>query len=112
MQYKNYRGEKMEILEKAVSGTTESSDIYITVEPNDEKAITVDLQSDVAKQYGDRIEEVIMNTVKNLGVESVKITAVDSGALDCTISARTLNALQRSLGNEAYNWKEIETWNV
>ena len=102
----------MEILEKAVSGTTESSDIYITVEPHDENTIHVDLQSDVAKQYGDRIREVIVNTAKNLGVESVKITAVDSGALDCTIAARTLNAIQRSLGNEAYNWKEIDTWNA
>lgn len=102
----------MEILEKAVSGTTESSDIYITVEPNDQGVITIDLQSNVAKQYGERIKEVITNTAKGLGVNSVKITAVDSGALDCTISARTLNALQRSLGNESYNWKEIETWNV
>ncbi len=102
----------MEILEKAVSGTTESSDIYITVEPNSEKTITINLQSDVKKQYGDRILEVITETVKNLGVESAKITAVDSGALDCTIAARTLNAIQRSLGNERYNWKEIDTWNV
>lgn len=102
----------MEILEKAVSGTTESSDIYITVEPNSEKKITISLQSDVKKQYGDRILEVITETAKNLGVESAKITAVDSGALDCTIAARTLNAIQRSLGNERYNWKEIDTWNV
>lgn len=102
----------MEILKKAVSGTTESSDIYITVEPNDEKTIAIDLQSDVKKQYGDRIEEVITETTRNLGVESVKITAIDSGALDCTIIARTLNALQRSLGHEQYNWKEIGTWNV
>lgn len=102
----------MEILEKGISGTTESSDIYITVEPNDENTIAIDLQSDVEKQYGDRIREVITNTAKNLGVSSVKITAVDSGALDCTITARTLNALQRALGNERYNWKEIETWNV
>jgi len=102
----------MEILEKGVSGTTESSDIYITVEPNDDGAIAIDLQSDVEKQYGQRIREVITNTTENLGVESVKITAVDSGALDCTITARTLNALQRSLGNERYDWKEIDTWNV
>lgn len=102
----------MEILEKAVSGTTESSDIYITVEPNDEKTITIDLQSDVEKQYGARIREVITNTAESLGVDSVKITAVDSGALDCTITARTLNALQRALGNDQYDWKEIATWNV
>ncbi len=102
----------MKILEKAVSGTTESSDIYITVEPNNEDTIAINLQSDVKKQYGDRILEVITETVKNLGIESVKITAVDSGALDCTIAARTLNAIQRSLGNERYSWKEIDTWNV
>lgn len=102
----------MEILEKAISGTTESSDILITVESNNKDEISVDLESDVKKQYGERIIEVITNTAKNLGISSVKITAVDSGALDCTISARTLNALQRSLGNVKYDWKEIETWNV
>lgn len=102
----------MEILEKAISGTTESSDILITVEPNESNEISIDLKSDVEKQYGDRIREVITGTVKNLGITSVKVTAVDSGALDCTISARTLTALQRSLGNDRYNWKEINTWNV
>lgn len=112
MKVKINRGEKMEILEKAISGTTESSDILITVEPNVNGEISIDLESDVAKQYGERIREVITGTVKNLGVTSAKITAVDSGALDCTITARTLTALQRSLGNERYNWKEINTWNV
>jgi len=102
----------MEILEKAISGTTESSDILIIVEPNNDGGISIDLESDVKKQYGERIREVITETAKNLGVDSVKITAIDSGALDCTISARTLNALQRSLGNERYNWKEIDSWNV
>lgn len=112
MKAKEYRGEKMEILEKAISGTTESSDILVTVEPNTNDEITIDLKSDVEKQYGDRIREVITGTVKNLGITSAKITAIDSGALDCTISARTLTALQRSLGNERYNWKEINSWNV
>ena len=67
----------MEILEKGVSGTTESSDIYITVEPSDENTITINLQSDVEKQYGHPIREVITNTAENLGVNSVKITAVE-----------------------------------
>ena len=88
---------KVEIKKYAVAGTTESSDIMIVVEPSDNNEVAVTLNSSVEKQYGDRIEEVIIATLKNLGI---------------TIEARTVTAIHRAAEKDDYNWKEMDTWNV
>ena len=103
---------KVEIKKYAVAGTTESSDIMIVVEPSDNNEVAVTLDSSVEKQYGDRIEEVIIATLKNLGITSAKVSAVDKGALDCTIEASIVTAIHRADENNDYNWKEMDTWNV
>uniref|UniRef100_UPI0032616A2F citrate lyase acyl carrier protein n=1 Tax=Clostridium sp. NkU-1 TaxID=1095009 RepID=UPI0032616A2F len=46
------------------------------------------LESAVMNQYGNRIRKVIMETLRNLSIDNVRITVVDKGALDCTIKAR------------------------
>jgi len=102
----------MEITKTAVAGTVESSDIMITVSPNDEKKVMINLNSSVEKQFGDRIKEVIKKTLENLDIDSVTVEAVDKGALDCTIQARTIIAVNRALDVKKYNWKEIDSWNV
>lgn len=102
----------MEIKKSAVAGTLESSDIMVTAAPNDEQKISITLESSVEKQFGDQIRHVIKETVMKTGVTAIKITAVDKGALDCTIKARTLTAIHRAAENNAYNWKEIDSWNV
>ena len=50
----------------------------------------------VIHQFGNRIREVVMETLKKFEVDDVKITVVDKGALDCTIKARVEGALSRS----------------
>lgn len=102
----------MEITKNAVAGTVESSDIMITVDPNESAEIAIELESSVEKQFGRQIREVIQTTLKKMGVTAVKVTAVDKGALNCTIEARTITAIHRSTGQEAYNWEEIDSWNV
>lgn len=102
----------MEIKQTAVAGTVESSDIMITLVPNDAHEIEIDLDSSVEKQFGKQIRKVIIDTLGLLNVESVKVVAVDKGALDCTIQARTIAAVYRAAGIENYDWKEISTWNV
>lgn len=101
----------MEISQTAVAGSLESSDIMVTVNPG-ANAITIDLESSVEKQFGRRIRQVIEETLKNLGVNDVAVQAVDKGALDCTIQARTIAAVHRAAGVDQYDWKEIDTWNV
>lgn len=87
----------MSRLRQAQAGTLESNDIVITVGPQDEGAgIVVDLQSLVLAQYGEQIRTVIEETVKAQGIADIYIKAVDRGALDCTVRARTLTALSRA----------------
>ncbi|CAR43402.1 citrate lyase acyl carrier protein [Streptococcus uberis] len=101
----------MDIMQTAVAGSLESSDIMITVNPATD-GITIDLESSVEKQFGRRIRQVIEETLKHLGVNGVLVQAVDKGALDCTIQARTIAAVHRAAGLDQYNWKEIDSWNV
>lgn len=102
----------MDIKKTAVAGSLESSDIMITLTPSTDSQIRIELESNVEKQFGRQIRHVITTTLQNLGVTSVDVKAVDKGALDCTIQARTISAVHRAAEVEAYNWKEIDSWNV
>lgn len=86
----------MEIRKPAMAGTLESSDCQVTVEEGDGK-IDFSLDSAVINQYGNQIRKVAFETLENLGVDNVKLTIVDKGALDCTIKARIEAAVYRSV---------------
>ena len=62
--------------------------------------------SDVKQQYGDRIEQVIRETLAAMGVESAYVSAVDKGALDCTVEARTQAAAYRAANSTDYKFTE------
>lgn len=85
----------MEIRKPAMAGTLESSDCQVTVEPGEGK-VEFHLESAVIHQYGNQIRKVVMETLNNLGIDNVKISMVDKGALDCTIRARVEGAVFRS----------------
>ena len=87
----------MEIEKAAVAGTLESSDCMVTVEDGDGN-IDLVLESTVIHQYGNQIRHVVLDTLKSLGVQNVKIKIVDKGALDCTIKARIEASVYRSVG--------------
>lgn len=95
----------MEVIERAMAGTLESSDIMITIEKGD-KGIEVELTSTVEKQFGEQIRLVILEAIKSIGVENVKVYANDRGALDCTIKARTMTACYRAAKYTDYRWGE------
>ncbi|WP_035292441.1 citrate lyase acyl carrier protein [Clostridium sp. KNHs214] len=86
----------MKIEKVAKAGTLESNDVMITVMPNVNGGIEVEIDSIVMKQFGEAIKETIMNTLKELKVEEVKIKAEDKGALDYTIKARIETAIKRA----------------
>ena len=52
----------------------------------------------VINQYGNQIKKVAYETLENLGIDNVKLTIIDKGALDCTIKARIEAAVYRSVG--------------
>lgn len=85
------------ITRTAQAGTLESSDVMITVAPGAQGSGTViELESIVLAQYGEEIKSLLKNTIEAQGISDIYIKAVDRGALDCTIYARTLAALSRA----------------
>jgi len=87
----------MKISNVAKAGTLESNDILVMVMPNDNNTIELELESIVMQQFGDVIRKVILEKVKEMGVESITIKAQDKGALDYTIGARVETAIKRAL---------------
>ncbi len=97
----------MEIKKTALAGTTESSDIQITLSKGND-GIDVDLTSDVKKQFGDQIVKVITDTLNKFQITNAKVRAVDKGALDWVIKARTITAASRALNQEdQINWEVL-----
>ena len=95
----------MEIKREAAAGSLESSDIRVTVEPAEED-VTIELESSVKEQFGRQIESVIRQTLEALDVRSASVTAVDKGALDCTVRARVEAAVFRAC-EEPTNWEVL-----
>lgn len=87
----------MKINKIAKAGTPESNDILIIVMPNENAGIELELESIVMNQFGRQIKKVILEKVKELGVENVTIKAQDKGALDYTIKARVQTAIERAM---------------
>ena len=94
----------MKLITTALAGTLESSDAQVTVEPA-EQGLTVSVESAVLNQYGRQIKETVLNTLKDLGVDSAHVRVIDKGALDCTLRARVECAVYRSCQiSEGYPW--------
>ena len=95
----------MKLITTGNAGTMESNDIMITVEPSEEGGVQVELTSSVYQQFGRQIIAVIQETAASYGVENALITAVDKGALDCTVRARVATALTRAAECHDYTWE-------
>ena len=95
----------MKLITPGNAGTMESNDIMITVEPSDAGGVQVELTSSVYQQFGKQIIAVIRETAADYGVENALITAVDKGALDCTVRARVATALTRAAECHDYTWE-------
>lgn len=89
-------------INNAHAGTLESGDIMIQIFPAQTEGLDIALESSVAYQFGSRIREVIEETVRDFGITSARINAIDKGALDCTIRARVTAALTRATGKDVW----------
>ena len=87
----------MRITNIAKAGTLESNDVYIVVEPIEGNTVEIDLESIVLAQFGKQIHEVLNETASLMGMEGIRITAKDRGALDYTIKARLETAIRRAI---------------
>jgi citrate lyase subunit gamma (acyl carrier protein) len=80
-------------LKVGTAGTLESNDCIITV-IHSEKLI-IEVNSVVYDFFGKHIESFIKNVLDDLKINHVKVICDDKGALDYTIKARLLTALER-----------------
>ena len=100
--------QKFNIVRQAIAGTMESSDLQIILDQNEGNGIEIELKSSVENQYGRRIREVLLDTLKNLGIEDAKLTVTDKGALDCTIVARTIAVVHRAAdATDKIDWEGL-----
>ncbi len=85
----------MEIQKCAFSGTLESSDAYIEIEPS-QNGISIQLESIVKKQFGPQIEAAVLSVLDEFEVKNANVKVLDRGALECVIRARVESAILRS----------------
>ena len=84
------------ITKLAAAGTTESSDVYVEIQPAE--GITVEIESVVMGQFGDSVRQSVLDVLREQGVEGAKVRLMDRGALDCVIRARVETAVLRGKG--------------
>ena len=77
-------------------GANVRSDCWIGVEPAPKGGLQITLQSKVAGMYGDRIESLIREGCRTMGLADAKITVEDQGALPFTLAARLETAVLRA----------------
>ncbi|MDO9628922.1 MAG: citrate lyase acyl carrier protein, partial [Acholeplasmataceae bacterium] len=77
----------------ASCGSVESNDCLITVKPYD--SIQIEIESIVLNQFGEQIEKVIRDTLKDLKIDKLFVRIDDKGALDYTVKARLITAIKR-----------------
>lgn len=95
----------MKIQQVGIAGTLESSDITIHIEGNEGNGIEIELKSTVLNQFGSQIRTVIHETLQELGISDALVRANDKGALDCTIRARIITAVNRATLENSYPWE-------
>lgn len=86
----------MKIIKPAKAGTMESNDMYVMIMPNEDGKLEIELESIVMKQFGEEIERVIRETLKELEVTSAIVKVQDKGALNYTIKSRIETAVKRA----------------
>lgn len=97
----------MKIVKEALAGTLESSDLLVKVSPLAEEALEVVINSEVMRQFGARIEEVVRETLGKLEVEAGLVVVEDKGALDCAIRARVQTAVLRGAESADPIWSAL-----
>ncbi|MBG7630541.1 MAG: citrate lyase acyl carrier protein, partial [Bacteroidetes bacterium] len=87
----------MKIIKKAQSGSFESSDIIVLIEPVAENSgRNIEIDSTVMLEYGDNIEKLITDKLDEFDISDIHLIVKDKGALEPTINARIETAIVRA----------------
>jgi citrate lyase subunit gamma (acyl carrier protein) len=95
------------LTKSAYAGTLESSDAYIHVSPTPEDEIKIILESSVEEIYGDAIDNLVRETIKEKSVSHILVKIQDKGALDFVIKARLQAAILRACETCRPTWGEL-----
>lgn len=85
----------MEMKIDALAGTLESSDVMVRIGPAAQPGIQLEIDSIVKQQFGAAIEQVVRETLAQLGVKQANVVVDDKGALECVLRARVQAAALR-----------------
>ena len=97
----------MQIIQEALAGTLESSDLFVRISPND-GPLELIVNSEVEHQFGKQIRKVVTQALSRLGVTSrATVIIEDKGALDCVIEARIEAAIIRAAGEDKIEWEAL-----
>jgi len=87
----------MKIIKKAQSGSFESSDIIVLIEPvAKDKGRHIEIDSTVMLEYGESIEKLILQKLDDYDISDIHLIVKDKGALEPTINARLETAIIRA----------------
>ncbi|MEN8008158.1 MAG: aldolase/citrate lyase family protein [Candidatus Krumholzibacteriota bacterium] len=82
--------------EAGKKGPRVRSDCWIGIQLADSGGVSIDLKSKVAGMFGDRIQALVEDGCRALGVQNARVTVEDQGALPFTLAARLETAVRRS----------------
>lgn len=98
----------MQLKHPAVAGTLESSDVQVTIHPNQGGGVEIHIESIVKAQFGEAILETVEETLRTFGVAEAAVKIIDKGARDWVIRSRVQAAICQGAGC-AFDWKGEET---
>ncbi len=94
----------MQLKHPAVAGTLESSDVQVTIHPNNGMGLDIRIESIVKAQFGDAILETVREVLAAFGVTDASVQINDKGALDWVIRARMQAAICRGV-ERSFDWE-------
>jgi len=85
----------------AQSGTFESSDVIVLIEPlSDNSGRKIEITSTVMHQFGASFNRIVIEMLDQYELTDIHLIAKDKGALEPTIKARLETAIKRSLNQQ------------
>ena len=91
------------------AGTLESSDVMVRIGPAAQPGIQLEIDSIVKQQFGAAIEQVVRETLAQLGVKQASVVVDDKGALECVLRARVQARRCARRNRPNYNGASYET---
>ena len=98
MDKEETRRENMKIKKEVTVGTEEREDLVLTLKPNPEGGIKINVTGKGAEQFGEEIRSAAMSVLKEMNVENAIVEIKDNWAFDYAIRARTKAAVLAAKG--------------